>query len=203
MLLLLKSIFMGIAIVAPIGPIAILCINRTLKYGFLAGAITGIGVATADGLYGCISGFGLTFLSNFLVSHQFIIRVIGGILLCYLGVRAFFKAQISDSVKSNKKTYTGDCISAFILTLTNPMTIIIFIGVFAGMGVGSTYTGYTHAIIIVAGIFLGSLLWYLILSSLISILHKKINTGIMRWINRISGIIIVAFGIFAITAFSK
>jgi threonine/homoserine/homoserine lactone efflux protein len=202
-LLLLKSILMWMAVVASIGPIGLLCINRTLKHGFLAGLITGLGVSIADAVYGCVSGFGLTFISNFLISHQFIIRLIGGLFLCYLGLKIFFKAKVHGSIKESKKTYVGDFLSAFVLTLTNPMTIITFIAVFASIGVGSIYTGYMHAVIIVAGIFFGSLLWYLILSSLVSLAHKKINTEIMKWINRVSGVIIIVFGILAIVGFKK
>lgn len=201
MILLFKSILMWMAIVASIGPIGLLCINRTLKYGFWAGIITGLGVSVADAIYGCVSGFGLTFISNFLISHQFVIRLVGGLFLCYLGFKIFFKAATSTSIAENKKTYVGDFLSAFILTLTNPMTIITFIAVFASMGIGSVYTGYNHAVVIIAGIFFGSLLWYLILSSLVSIAHKRINAEIMKWINRISGIIIIVFGILAIVGF--
>jgi threonine/homoserine/homoserine lactone efflux protein len=192
---------MWMAIVASIGPIGLLCINRTLKYGFWAGIITGIGVSVADTIYGCVSGFGLTFISNFLISHRFIISLVGGLFLCYLGLKIFFKAKTPSSVKDDKKTYIGDFLSAFILTLTNPMTIITFIAVFASMGVGSAYTGYNHAAVVIAGIFFGSLLWYLILSSLVSLAHKKINAEIMKWINRISGVIIIIFGILAVIGF--
>jgi threonine/homoserine/homoserine lactone efflux protein len=194
---------MWMAIVASIGPIGLLCINRTLKHGFWAGTITGVGVSVADAIYGCIAGFGLTFISDFLISHQLIIRLIGGLFLCYLGLKIFFKAKTPGVIKEGKKTYIGDFLSAFILTLTNPMTIITFIAVFASMGIGSVYTGYNHAVIVIAGIFFGSLLWYLILSSLVSLAHKRINAEIMRWINIISGVIIIIFGILAIIGFGK
>lgn len=201
LVILLKSILMWMAIVASIGPIGLLCINRTLKYGFLAGIITGLGISVADATYGCVAGFGLTFISNFLISHQLIIRLIGGLFLCYLGLKIFFKAKAPHSVNETKKPSINDFLSAFFLTLTNPITIISFIAVFASLGIGNTYTGYTHTTIIVAGIFLGSLSWYLILSSLVKIVHKKISTEIMKWINRVSGIIILAFGVWSIISF--
>lgn len=102
-IMLLKSILMWMAIVASIGPIGLLCINRTLKHGFWAGTITGAGVSVADAIYGCIAGFGLTFISDFLIVHQFIIRLIGGLFLCYLGLKIFFKAKTPGVIKKEKK----------------------------------------------------------------------------------------------------
>ena len=112
-MLLLKSILMGIAIAAPVGPMAVLCVNRTLNYGILAGVIIGLGIATADAIYCCVSGFGLTFISSFLLSHQFIIRVVGGIFLCYLGFKAFLKSRADASVKDDKKSFLSEYASAF------------------------------------------------------------------------------------------
>ena len=196
--LIIKAIVLGFLIAAPVGPMCVLCINRTLNYGLLAGFMTGLGIATADAIYCCVAGFGITFISSFLLSHQFVIRIVGGLLLCYLGSKTLIKAKVGASIKDNKKTFVGDYVSSFVLTLTNPMTILTFIAIFAGLGVGSTYAGYNYAITVVMGVFLGSLLWWLFIISLVGVIHKKINASIMKWINRISGVVIIIFGVLAI-----
>lgn len=167
----------------------------------MTGVITGLGIATADAIYCSIVGFGITVVSNFLLSHQFIIRILGGILLCYLGFNTIIKTKVGEKIKDNRKTMLGDYFSSFILTLTNPMTILTFIAIFAGLGVGSTYTGYGHAITVVIGVFLGSLIWWLLICLVVKIIHKKINTTMMKWINYVSGGIIIVFGLWAVLAF--
>jgi threonine/homoserine/homoserine lactone efflux protein len=196
MILLLKSIVLGIVIAAPVGPMCILCINRTLNYSLIAGVLTGLGIATADAIYCCIAGFGITFISSFLLSHQCIIKIAGGLLLCYLGFNTLIKTKAGAPIKDNKKTLIGDYLSSFALTITNPMTILVFIAIFASLR--EAYSGYSHAITVVIGVFLGSLLWWLFICSAVKAIHKKINAKIMQWINYASGLIVIAFGLMAI-----
>ncbi len=197
-ILLIKSVLIGVAIAAPVGPIAILCISRTLKNGLIAGIITGLGVAIADAIYGAVSGFGLTLVSNFLASHQFVIRIIGGLFLCYLGMKIILTATTPTIITDNNRSLMREFTSAIILTLTNPMTILTFITVFASLGIGSTDSGYGHASMVVLGIFIGSFIWWITLSAICAIMSHKIKIKTMTWINRISGLIIVAFGVLAI-----
>jgi threonine/homoserine/homoserine lactone efflux protein len=200
---LFKGLLIGLSIAAPVGPMGILCIRRTLAEGRLVGLISGLGVATADATYGCIAGFGLTFISDLLLSGQFWIRLIGGIFLCYLALKTFLAepAKVGASAKSTNliTAYT----STFLLTLTNPTTILSFVAIFAGLGAGSTSGDYGLAAILVAGVFCGSALWWLILTTGISLFRSKFNLVAMRWVNRISGIIIGAFGILALLSLIK
>lgn len=198
--LLLKGLILGFAIAAPVGPIAILCIQRSLHDGFKIGLMTGIGAALADGLYGLIVGFGLTAISSLLIAQQFWIHLIGGVFLIYLGIKTIFtplRKQLADSRPDRSPWHA--CATTFFLTLINPMTIISFIAIFAGLGLGSANTNYIHATLLVIGITLGSAIWWLLLSGGTAfILRHRINAKTMRAINWVSGIIVLAFGIFAL-----
>jgi threonine/homoserine/homoserine lactone efflux protein len=181
----------------PVGPIGILCIRRTLTKGRTIGFLSGLGAATADAFYGAIAGFGVTFLSNLLVGNQTGLRLIGGGLLCIIGVRTFLLKPPEQETPAKGETHWGAYLSTFILTLTNPMTIIFFAAVFAGLGVGSGSDHYLSAGILVTGVFLGSASWWLVLSGFTGLLRGMFNVRRMRWLNRISGLIIIGFGLVA------
>jgi threonine/homoserine/homoserine lactone efflux protein len=193
-----KGFIIGFSIAAPVGPIGVLCIRRTLAEGRASGLISGLGAATADALYGCIAGFGLTFLSNLLIQHQVWIRVIGGLFLCTLGLRTFAAGPAKESASVKGGGLAGSYGSTFFLTLTNPMTILSFAAIFAGLGLGSIGGDYLSSGVLVLGVFTGSALWWLILSGLVGMLGKMLSPKGMRWVNRISGIIILGFGLLAL-----
>lgn len=198
--LFFKGLIIGLAIAAPVGPIGILCIQRSLHDGFKIGLMTGIGAALADGCYGLIAGFGLTAISSFLISYQFWIRLIGGLFLLYLGIKLFLTTPKDQSANHFDRSSWHAFGTSFLLTITNPATILSFVAVFAGLGLGTTSTDYAHAITLVLGITLGSALWWLFLSStVVFILHHRLNLTMMQWINRCSGIIIFLFGIYALS----
>lgn len=197
---LLKGILIGFAIAAPVGPIGILCIQRSLHDGFKIGLMTGLGAALADGTYGLIAGLGLTAISSLLVTQQSWVHLIGGVFLLYLGVKILLAPPRKKSIseKPDRSSWHA-CATTYFLTLTNPMTILSFIAIFAGLGVGSTQTDYFSAIFLVMGITLGSAIWWLFLSGGIAlILHHRITPNTMRAINWLSGMIILAFGVFAL-----
>ncbi len=191
----LKGLIIGFSIAAPVGPIGILCMHRTLTEGRVFGFFSGLGAATADAAYGSIAGFGLTFISNFLINQQAWLRLIGGIFLCYLGLKIFLTrpAEQAASVKGNG--LLGAYASTFFLTLTNPITILSFAAIFAGLGLASTGGNYISAGILVFGVFIGSALWWLILSLGIGLFRTKFNHSRLIWTNKISGIIILGFGL--------
>lgn len=199
--LFLKGLIIGFAIAAPVGPIGVLCIQRSLHDGFKVGLMTGLGAALADGTYGLIAGFGLTTISSILVAQQFWIRVIGGLFLLYLGIKILFTQTQKQSANGNSdKSPWHACATTYFLTLTNPMTILSFVAIFAGLGLGTTSVNYTDAIFLVTGITLGSTSWWLLLSGGIAyILHKRISNLFMRIINWISGGIIFIFGLIALS----
>lgn len=198
MIFFLKGLILGFSIAAPVGPIGVLCIRRTLQFGRLSGFFSGLGAAAADCVYGMIAAFGLTMIADFLLAGEFWLRLIGGIFLIYLGVKTgIAKTQGSAHSEVNHRTLLSDFISTFVLTITNPMTIISFLAVFAGLGLTSSEND-GEALALVLGIFTGSTLWWLLLSEGVTFFRRKINSEIMTWINRIAGVIIAGFGIFSL-----
>jgi len=193
--LLLRGLLIGFSIAAPVGPIGVLCIRRTLAEGQLAGLATGLGAATADALYGCIAAFGLTFISSFLIRQQFLLGFVGGLFLCYLGVRTFLAVPAEQAAAAGGKNLLGMYASTFFLTLTNPLTILSFAAIYAGLGLASQAGDYLSAAVLVLGVFLGSASWWLFLSGGVSLLRRRITSGALRWVNRISGAIILLFGL--------
>ncbi len=194
----LKGIILGFSIAAPVGPIGILCIRRTLQFGRFSGLFSGLGAAAADVIYAIIAAFGLTYISNLLIAGQFWFRLIGGGFLLYLGWKIFF-AKVSDKTKAISHTnLVNDFVSTFFLTITNPMTILSFLAVFAGLGLSSIQGSYLEAAALVIGVFLGSAAWWLLLSEGVTLFRKKVSDNVMRWINRMAGIIIGVFGIAAL-----
>jgi len=191
----LKGVVIGFSMAVPVGPIGILCIRRILTEGRISGLISGLGVATADAFYGCIAGFGVTFISDFLVSQQVWLRLIGGLFLCSLGLKISLAKLAEGELPSGGKGLLGAYTSMFFLTLTYPMTILIFLGIFAGLGAGNTKDNYVSIAALVLGVFTGSFLWWAILSSTMGLLRNKFRAQGLQWINRISGILIIGFGL--------
>jgi predicted secreted hydrolase/threonine/homoserine/homoserine lactone efflux protein len=198
--ILLKGIAIGFSIAAPVGPIGVLCIRRTLSEGRTSGFVSGLGAATADAVYGCIAGFGLTFVSSFLIDQQIWIRLIGGLFLCYLGIRTFLAVPASEMAPASSSGLIGAYGSTLVLTLTNPLTILSFAAIFAGLGIADTGGDYGAAAALVLGVFVGSGLWWLLLSSIASVLRSQFNTRALLWINRVSGFIILVFGLIALSS---
>lgn len=199
--LLLRGLILGLSIAAPVGPIGVLCIRRTLSDGQIQGLISGLGAATADAIYGAIAGFGFTLVTSYLVQQQTWLRLIGGAFLCYLGIKTFFSQPEDSEMRERGRSWAGAYISTFVLTLTNPVTIISFAAIFAGVGLGSTDGDYRKALTLVLGVFLGSTLWWLLLSTMVGIFRKKFTMNSLGWLNRISGVIIVAFGVVSFVSF--
>ncbi|MEN6567266.1 MAG: LysE family transporter [Veillonellales bacterium] len=197
---LLKGVVLGFSIAAPVGPIGILCIRRTLAYGMLNGFISGMGAATADGIYGGIAVFGVTVVSVFLLDYQVYLRLIGGFFLLYLGYTTFTSYPAETAVQAGGQKLFQAYGSTVLLTLANPMTILVFAAVFAGMGVGTIDEDYGLAAFMVVGVFIGSMLWWLILSGGVNLLRSKFDTGKLLWVNRLSGTVIAGFGIFSLIA---
>ncbi|MFC7071438.1 LysE family translocator [Halobaculum lipolyticum] len=189
---------LGFSIAAPVGPIGVLCIQRTLSEGRLSGLVSGLGAASADAVYGAVAGFGITALSSLLLDHRTGIRIGGGLLLLALGVRSF-RAEPAETAATASDAHglAGDYGSTFLLTITNPVTILAFVGVFTGLGVGVS-GDYLDAAVLVAGVFLGSALWWLALSTGVSRFRSRFTPTATRRVNRLAGAVVVAFGLLAI-----
>ena len=197
--LLWKGIVIGFSIAAPVGPIGMLCIRRTLVGGPLAGLATGLGAATADSFYGCVAGFGLTMISRVLIAQQLWLHLVGGLFLLYLGVKIFSSRPAQLNEEANRTGLAGNYFSTLGLTLTNPMTIMSFSAVFAGLGLGiNGVAAGASPLLLVGGVFFGSALWWLLLSSVVGILGKGIVGEKLVWVHRFSGIVITGFGVVAL-----
>lgn len=188
----------GFSIAAPVGPIGVLCIRRTLADGHLAGLVTGLGAASADAIYGIVAAFSLVSITNLLIGGQNWLRLVGGVFLCYLGIRTLLAQPTREEASVQKTSLAGAYVSTFLLTLTNPLTILSFAAVFAGMGLASTGGDYGAAVILVLGVFLGSVSWWLILVGGVGVLRGRFKPSILRWVNILSGIIITGFGMVAL-----
>jgi threonine/homoserine/homoserine lactone efflux protein len=195
---LLNGLIIGFSIAAPVGPIGVLCIRRALAEGRAFGLVSGLGAASADAIYGCIAGFGLSFISNFMINQQVWLHLVGSVFLCYLGLKTLLAKPAEQAAQVKGNGLVGAYASTFFLTLTNPMTIISFAAIFAGLGLASTSGNYVSAGVLVLGVFVGSALWWLLLSGGVGVFQEKFNPHGLRWVNRISGAIISGFGLFTL-----
>jgi len=210
---LFKGLLIGFSIAAPVGPIGVLCIKRTLAEGRLAGVLSGLGAASADALYGLIAGFGLTMLSDFLVNQQTWLRLTGGAYLLWLGVKTLAAKEEENKGEhgtpppaanstgpqntSKRAGLPGAYFSTLLLTLTNPVTILSFVAVFAGLGLAGSGSPRTAGLLVL-GVFCGSAAWWLLLSSGVSLLRGRFDDRAMAWVNRVSGLVLLGFGAAAI-----
>jgi len=176
----------------------VLCIRRTLTSGRLSGLASGLGAATADAVYGSIAGFGLTFVSSLLVRQRSWLQLIGGAFLCYLGIKAFLMRPAERPASAKGEGLISAYSSTLFLTLTNPMTILSFTAIFAGLGLLGATGNYASAGLLVLGVFIGSALWWLVLSWTVNLFQTRFSPSGLRWVNRASGLIIAVFGLIAI-----
>lgn len=202
MLFWLKGILIGFAIAAPVGPIGLLCVQRTLMRGRLSGVLSGLGAASADALYGCVAGFGLASLANKLLAWQMELRLFGGLFLLYLAWRTWRSQPAIEQahVRPTRAGLLGDYLSTLALTLTNPITILAFLGIFAGLGLVAEGKDFTAAGLLVSGVFSGSLLWWLLLAGGVGLLRERLNPAALHGINRASGALIAGFGLWSLGA---
>ncbi len=200
---LLKGLIIGFSIAAPVGPIGVLCIRRTLSSGRVVGLLSGIGAATADAFYGSVAAFGLTFISNFLLQQQTGLRILGGAFLCYLGLRTILSRPPDLPNAANPGNLLSAYVSTLLLTLANPLTILSFAAIFAGFGLAAQAKSYTSAGLMVLGVFSGSACWWVLLSGVTSLLRQRIGTAALAWVNRISGVVLLGFGIIAIVGLNR
>jgi threonine/homoserine/homoserine lactone efflux protein len=199
---LLRGLALGFAIAAPVGPIGVLCIRRTLAEGRLVGFVTGLGAATADGMYGAVAAFGVTAISSVLVGQRLWIHLIGACFLAWLALRTLTArpAEQTSAPTERAATRRGGLLAAWAstlgLTLTNPTTILSFAAVFAGVGLAGV--GYAAATLTVIGVFLGSACWWLILSGGVNLLRARFDARGMRVVNIVSGLALLGFAIFSL-----
>jgi threonine/homoserine/homoserine lactone efflux protein len=192
-----RGLIIGLAVAAPVGPIGMLVINRTLTEGRISGLATGLGAAVADALYGCVGAFGLTFISNLLMGYALWTKLVGGLFLCYLGIKTI-RVRLGESSAVPRVRHLVAFSTTVLLTLANPVTILMFMAVFAGLGFGSGNGTYGAASVVVAGVFTGSVLWWLVLTEGLNRVHHRLTPGAIRWIDLGSGALLFVFGAAAI-----
>jgi threonine/homoserine/homoserine lactone efflux protein len=204
--LFFEGIIIGFAIAAPVGPIGVLCIRRTLAEGCASGLVSGLGAATADAIYASVAALGLAFVTNLLVGGESWLRFVGGAVLMFLGARTFLAHQAERAAPAERSGLPGVYASTFFLTLTNPTTILSFAAIFAGLGAGDASGDVLSAMLLVLGVFLGSAMWWFVLSGTVGLLlrYERFSAPIqgkagLRWVNRVSGIVIASFGVLAIS----
>ncbi|HEV2405323.1 MAG TPA: LysE family transporter [Ktedonobacterales bacterium] len=195
-----RGLIIGLSVAAPVGPIGVLCIRRTLARGRLSGFISGLGAATADACYSAIAAFGLAVIATALVRHQDAIRLVGGFFLCYLGLRFLMARATPASVNVRKTGLAGMYASTLLLTLANPTTILSFAAIFAGFGVAVAHGSGVISLALVVGVFLGSSAWWLALSLSVGLLRERLADGLLTWANRLAGVVIGGFGVAALVS---
>ncbi len=195
---LLKGAVIGFSIAAPVGPIGVLCIRRSLAHGRAAGLVSGLGAATADGLYGAVAAFGLTSISAFLIAQESWFSLFGGLLLVGLGARIALARPLAEGVPANRVTVAGAYATTLVLTLSNPVTILMFAAIFVGLGIAPSPGNAASAGLLTAGVFLGSALWWAILSTGVGAVRPRFDASALLWVNRIAGAVIAGFGVIAI-----
>lgn len=190
----LRGLSAGLIIAAPVGPVNVLCIQRTLERGWKSGLLSGLGAALADTCYGSIAGFGISLVIQFLIGEKFWFRLIGGLLLMGVGAWYYRKPPISLGGGKADPADHSDLVSTFLLTAANPTTVLSFLAVLATLGLGERRT-LPETALLVAGIFCGSMTWWLILVGGTSLLRDAVTNRAMGWMNRVAGIAIGCFGL--------
>jgi threonine/homoserine/homoserine lactone efflux protein len=198
MSLFLEGVAIGFAVAAPVGPIGVLCIRRTLAEGRASGFVSGLGAATADAAYGSVAALGLTFVTGLLVGAAAWLRLFGGVFLVFLGVRTFLSRPDVRPAAAGRGGLLGAYASTFGLTLANPSTILSFAAIFMGLAAGSMGDAL-YAMSLVLGVFCGSTLWWFVLSGATSLFRAKLSAGGLRWVNRISGVVLAGFGVITLS----
>jgi threonine/homoserine/homoserine lactone efflux protein len=195
----LRGLIIGFTIAAAVGPISLLTIRRTIAHGQLYGLVSGLGVATADASYAGIAAFGLTAVTSLMVSGRFVLGIVGGAIIVLLGIRTMFSRPGEVAPDADRPGLPGAFVSIFALTMTNPMTILSFAAVFAGLGLAAG-ASFTDALVLTLAVWAGSSLWWVVLTSVVGWLRERFSTAALLWVNRISGAALVVFGIVAVVA---
>ncbi|HVA14306.1 MAG TPA: LysE family transporter [Stellaceae bacterium] len=193
LLILVKGIVVGIVIALPVGPVGVLCVRRCLFEGARYGFVSGLGAAAADASFGAIAGFGLTYLRDWLLGYQDWFGLAGGLFLLAFGIKALFMGRPREPEPLGGEHLLGAFASTFALTIANPITLLSFAMIFAKVGAGAT-AGIGDISVLVAGVFAGSLLWWLSLSFGIASVRHMAGNIVMLWINRVSGAILLSSG---------
>jgi threonine/homoserine/homoserine lactone efflux protein len=192
--LFIQGMIIGLTLAVPVGPISLVCIHRTVANGRLHGIISGLGVATADSFYAAVAFLGLTAVSGLIIGHQSLFRLLAGIALILVGIQVFRSIPAPVRNGDEKEPYLRDYLSLLAIAAANPLTIIFFITILPGFGVVAQGTTLSAAVPFVTGVFLGSVVWWIILCGSLGSVRTRLSTDNLRRINRVSGVLITCFG---------
>lgn len=199
LILFLKGILVGFVIAAPVGPIGILCIRRTLSGRYVLGLVTGLGAGLADTFYGSIAAFSLATIADFIEHYNFYLRFFGGILLIWIGLSIFWAPpRQNEDDNGGESTLLQAVTSGFFLTLSNPITLLVFAAAFAALGVEPMNDSFFQALFLVIGVFTGATGWWISLSTSVHFMHHKLSDAQLLWINRLSGIMLIGFALYVL-----
>jgi threonine/homoserine/homoserine lactone efflux protein len=194
---LVRGLVVGFTVAAPMGPISLLTIRRTLAHGHVYGLASGLGVALADASYGAVAAFGLTAVTSVLLGARVVLGLVGGAILIGLAIRTMLAAPAEGAEETVKRPGLGAAFgSIYGLTMTNPATILSFGVIFAGLGL--TTANAADAALLTTGVFLGSSAWWILLTTLVGRVRRRLTGRIVAWVNRISGVVLLGFGAVAI-----
>jgi len=192
--LFVQGIIIGLTLAAPVGPLALICIQRTVTEGRLHGIFSGIGVATADSFYAAVTFLGLTVISGLIIAQQYLFRFLAGVVLILIGIRVFLSIPSAISAKTEHETYLKDYLSMVALAIANPLTLVFFLVILPGYDVVIHGVSFLSAAEFVAGVFFGSTVWWIVLCGSIGSVRSRISTANLALINRVSGLLISCFG---------
>ena len=195
--ILLKGIILGLTVSMPLGPIGIILINRTIKRGMLSGFFSGLGLATADTLLAALSGLGFTVIISFINSDRLIISIIAGLVIIGVGLKVFLSNPVKDfrnREKANKSLWR-DYYSVFVLSISNPYTIFIFVAFFSGVHFNGNVKPEHVPFLLIPGVLIGTIAWWFFLSYFVSRFKKNIRLRVIVRANKIAGILIIVIGV--------
>jgi len=203
--LFLKGVFIGLLATIPLGPIGVICVQRTINKGKLSGFVSGLGAASADTIFATIAGFSLTFIISFIEQKQVAFQIIGGIVVVLLGTKIFYTNPIRQlrRHKRKKNSLTEDFLSVLLFTITNPLAVFLFLALFAAFGVVSDQTKWFLSFVTIGGVFVGASGWWYIFTSLVDIFRNKFRLKQLWWINKISGFVIFLLGLITLISVFK
>jgi len=198
--LLLKGAVIGFMVSIPLGPIGVLCVQRTINKGRLSGFISGLGAALADTIFALVAGLGATIIIGFIEEKQVFIQIIGGIIIMYLGLHVFYSNPVRQvrMQRLNRNKLSQDFLSVFFLTITNPLAIFFFLAMFTGVNLASGPMRFFHLVFMVAGVLLGAACWWFMLSSFVNIFRHRFRLKNIWWMNKVAGVVIFLLGLAAI-----
>lgn len=198
--LFLRGIIIGLTASIPLGPVGVLCIQRTISKNQRSGFISGMGAASTDIVYATIAFFSLTFVLSFIENHMALMKIISGVCIAVVGLDIFFSnpvVQIRRN-RAGKSNLWQDFLSVFLVTLANPAFILVFVALFAAFGINSQTIGRLNGAAMIVGVYAGGVMWWFMLTALVNLFRRRFRPRHLLWINRCSGAVIALLGLAAI-----